>query len=143
MHLAPPCSSFSRARDRSMKTKLRSSDYPGGLPELCADSAAIVSQANRIAENAWSLACFCGKELGAVTLVENPASSYLWPLVDSMGTEGADRATDFCISCCMFGAPYQKEWDEGTVEERRRYETLRSLGGPLVLRRRGSEPGTW
>ena len=31
IHLAPPCSTFSRARDRSRKTRLRSPEFPGGL----------------------------------------------------------------------------------------------------------------
>jgi len=32
VHLAPPCASFSRARDRSHKTRLRSPSFPEGLP---------------------------------------------------------------------------------------------------------------
>ena len=31
LHFAPPCATFSRARDRSKKTRLRSSRCPGGL----------------------------------------------------------------------------------------------------------------
>jgi hypothetical protein len=32
IHLAPPCSTFSRARDRSALTKLGSSEFPAGVP---------------------------------------------------------------------------------------------------------------
>ena len=33
VHFAPPCSTFSRARGRSSATRLRSAEYPQGLPK--------------------------------------------------------------------------------------------------------------
>ena len=49
-HVAPPCSTFSRARDRNARTKLRSSAYPGGLYPT--DPA--TKEGNRIAVNTIS-----------------------------------------------------------------------------------------
>jgi hypothetical protein len=54
LHFAPPCSTYSRARDRSDATRLRSTEYPGGLPELSLSQQADVDAANRIAETCWS-----------------------------------------------------------------------------------------
>ena len=42
LHLAPPCSTFSRARDRSRRTRLRSARYPQGLPATRAQMHACV-----------------------------------------------------------------------------------------------------
>ena len=42
IHFAPPCSTFSRARDRSSKTRLRSADYPQGLPRFTSYTREVV-----------------------------------------------------------------------------------------------------
>ena len=44
-NVAPPCSSFSRARDRSARTRLRSTEFPGGLI-----SSQVVEDGNTIAK---------------------------------------------------------------------------------------------
>ncbi len=77
VHLAPPCSTFSRARDRSRKTSLRSSRRPHGIapgPEVLAGNA--------VALRAARLAVFAVTECGASVSMENPAISYLWPFLD-------------------------------------------------------------
>ena len=51
VHLAPPCATFSRARDRSTATKLRSADFPQGIPR----HAARTREANLVARNALDL----------------------------------------------------------------------------------------
>ena len=48
LHMAPPCSTFSRARDRSDQTRLRSMDHPQGLDP----TDARVARANTIAVRA-------------------------------------------------------------------------------------------
>ena len=48
-HMAPACATFSHARDRSPATRLRSSEFPEGLPDLDAGRALIVEIANDIA----------------------------------------------------------------------------------------------
>jgi hypothetical protein len=74
VHLAPPCSTFSRARDRSWKTRLRSKDRPQGPPSC----GPWCSTANKVARHSLELAEFAHGELKAVVTLENPHSSYLW-----------------------------------------------------------------
>ena len=74
IHLAPPCSTFSRARDRRADTRLRSMEHPQGIPPLTEE----VKYANAVAKRALELACWANRELGAVASVENPDGSYLW-----------------------------------------------------------------
>jgi hypothetical protein len=98
LHLAPPCATFSRARDRSWKTRIRSRKFPGGIPgrrHLC-------REANKIAESAFYLAEWAGKKGIAVT-VENPKNSYLWTFI-----ENTSIAQDVVFSPCCFGGKYRK-----------------------------------
>jgi hypothetical protein len=74
VHLAPPCSTFSRARDRSWKSRLRSKDRPQGLPGC----GPWCTTANKVARHSLELAEFAHDELKAVVTLENPHSSYLW-----------------------------------------------------------------
>ena len=52
VHFAPPCSTFSRARCRSGKTRLRSTAFPQGLPRF----ARYTRTANLIARNTLDFA---------------------------------------------------------------------------------------
>jgi hypothetical protein len=84
IHLAPPCSTFSRARDRSSTTKLRSSSHPAGLAWLNKEQELVADEANRIAEHALDFAAWAAKVLGAVVSFENPSGSYIWPFAESL-----------------------------------------------------------
>ena len=104
IHLAPPCSTFSRARDRSRKTRLRSSEFPAGLEPVSEK----VVVANRIAVAAYAFAEWAaGCELEAAVTMENPARSYLWDFVQ--GEAKTNNFQDIVFSQCRFGAPYKKE----------------------------------
>ena len=70
LHLAPPCSSFSRARDRRQNTRLRSFRAPEGL-----HASAEVIKANNVAKRAARLASWAHEELQAVVTLENPDTS--------------------------------------------------------------------
>ena len=109
VHLAPFCSTFSRARDRSSETKLRSSSHPAGLPTLSKEHRGIANEANAIAEHAVSIAVWAATSLDAVVCVENPAGSYLWPFVDGQSTMGRTSFEDAVVSQCLYGAPYRKD----------------------------------
>ena len=61
VHFAPPCSTFSRARDRSRKTKVRSRMRPGGLHPV----PDFVKEANEIAEVTYELAMKAAHDFGA------------------------------------------------------------------------------
>jgi hypothetical protein len=103
IHLAPPCATFSRARDRATRTKLRSNKNPEGLPSKQAQTSA----ANRIAAAAYNFAVWAANDLGALVSVENPATSYLWRFVDLL-PQADVLFSDIDLSACMFHAPYQK-----------------------------------
>ena len=102
LHFAPPCATFSRARDRSMKTRLRSSRCPAGLPSKRSQTRT----ANKVAKNAWNLAKWAAEELQALTTFENPQRSYMWQYLDEHCDTSGKHEID--LSACMFGAAYQK-----------------------------------
>ena len=102
LHLAPPCCTFSRARDRSRKTRLRSSAFPGGLPR-CSEQ---VKEANAIALAAFDLAVWAAR-LGILVSLENPRKSYIWDFYAEERPQGLD-GEDFYFCACMHGASYQK-----------------------------------
>ena len=103
VHLAPPCATFSRARDRSVKTRLRSSWYPEGLPGRQAQT----KEANLIARRAFALANWAADELGALVSLENPRRSYLWQFLDKYPV-AESVWHDVHFSPCLHGAAFQK-----------------------------------
>ena len=101
LHVAPPCATFSRARDRSWKTRLRSKDRPQGL----LGKGWQCKQANLIARHALDVVEFAVSECGAAASFENPLTSYMWAFLDF---DEALDFTDVTFSPCMFGATYRK-----------------------------------
>jgi hypothetical protein len=109
LHLAPPCSSFSRARDRAQSTKLRSASHPEGQLGLDADQRSLVTTANKIALQAFDFAVWAARDLSAVVSMENPSSSYMWLVLERARPRVKVLWQDLKISQCMFGAPYRKD----------------------------------
>jgi hypothetical protein len=110
IHLAPPCHTYSRARDRSPLTQLRSSSFPAGLPDLPEEQQEDAEMANRIADNTEDFAEWAAKELKAVVFLENPRRSYLWLYLAGRHSPSAVLAwRDFHVSQCLFGTPYKKD----------------------------------
>ena len=70
VHLAPPWATFSRARDRCFKTRLRSGWCPEGLPGKQVQT----KEANQIARRAYALAIWAADELGALVSLETRAA---------------------------------------------------------------------
>ena len=103
LHLAPPCATFSRARDRSSKTRLRSAKHPEGLKGV----ASKVDDANNIAFNAWDLAVWAAELLQAIVTLENPKTSYIWKFLEKERNISPD-IFDLPVSPCCYGASYQK-----------------------------------
>ena len=101
LHFAPPCSTFSRARDRSWRTRLRSTERPQGL----AGRGGQCRVANLVARNTLDLLEWSVRELGAVASLENPEASYLWLYLDFSADLVFQDAT---FSPCMFGADVRK-----------------------------------
>ena len=101
VHFAPPCSTFSRARDRSSWTRLRSGAFPGGMPKRTPHT----HTANLVARNTLDLAEWLVRDLGMAVSIENPERSYLWLFLDfSDGLPFVDAT----FSACMFGTCSQK-----------------------------------
>ena len=103
LHIAPPCHTFSRAKDRSGRTRVRSREKPDGLEPASWE----VIEANVIARNAYSLARWAREELKAFVSMENPESSYLWLVVSDLD-QASDKYSDVVFSPCCFGADVQK-----------------------------------
>ena len=97
-HAAPPCASFSRARDRSHRTRLRSSASPGGLYPY----DPVTKKGNAIARNTAASVDFL-VSLGGSGSWEQPAGSYMLPYLDSVEglrspREAADGLLDIWVA---------------------------------------------
>ena len=101
-HVAPPCASFSRARDRSYRTRLRSSSALGGLYPY--DPTTMTG--NAIARNTAASVDFL-VSLGASGSWEQPAGSYMLPYLDSVSALCSPREA-IVLHQCLFGRPYRK-----------------------------------
>ena len=109
LHFATPCCTFTRARDRSEKTRLRSSQHPEGLPDLDADQQSRVTTANDVALDAFDTAVWSARELSAVATLEGPATSYMWAFLARARPRFKVRWVDLKLSQCLFGTPWRKE----------------------------------
>ena len=103
LHLAPPCSTFSRARDRSARTRVRTRGRPGGIAPV----PQFVKDANKVATEAYDLALQAAHDWKAWVSMENPASSYLWIYLGEDHAQDED-CKDVVLSACRFGAPFKK-----------------------------------
>ena len=97
---ARPALPFSRARDRSFRTRLRSTAQPWGLFQHP------TSQLGNIFAYRSAFAVRVFLELGGSGSIENPASSYLWQVLDEL-LEGLE-CTDTFYHQCRFGSPFKK-----------------------------------
>ena len=104
LHLAIPCSTFSRARDRSHRTRVRSPTQLQGfspLPEKVRD-------ANLLAVSSAQTGAWVVSELGGCVSIENPAGSYLWPYLRSFGTMEGLPQLEVYLHMCRYGAAWKK-----------------------------------
>ena len=100
---APPCSSFSRARDRSARTRLRSTAHPGGLK-----SSQVVETGNTIARRTAELVTYLVNDLEARGSWEQPVGSYMLKYLDSIGAlDGVERG-ETVLHQCRYGRAYRK-----------------------------------
>ena len=101
LHFAPPCATFSRARDRSWRTRLRSMERPQGLR----GRGAQCRKANQIATCTKDFIEWAVVDLRAAVSLETPACSYLWSLLQFDSTL---IYSDFVFSPCRFGGDFRK-----------------------------------
>ena len=113
--LAPPCGTFSRARDRALPAEalaagaraprpLRDDVYVRGLPTLAGKDLLRVTDGNALADFTADVAEDCRRR-GRTFIIENPASSRLWalPAFARLGRESGVLAVDL-HHCCFGGA---------------------------------------
>lgn len=103
--LAPPCSSFSPARDRTRV--VRNHEYPWGVPNLPEHEQIKVDVGNACVKSTIKIIGWLD-QLGLPWVLENPHSSKIWRipqlrrLIDARHTQVI--VTDFC----MFNTPWRK-----------------------------------
>jgi hypothetical protein len=108
LHFATVCATFSRARDRSEATRLRSAEFPAGLPDLSPEKQKEVDCANLCAKHTWESAEWAAKELRAIVTLENPKESYIWLFFATLRASAKQLWEDVILSQCCFGTTYRK-----------------------------------
>ena len=103
-HVAPPCSTFSRARDRSARTRLRSREQPEGFDP----QERRTREGNEIALATADMVKFLVNELDAKGSWEQPAGGYMFDYLDQQqALEGLDRDWHI-LHMCRYGRAYKK-----------------------------------
>ena len=103
--LAPPCSSFSIARDRN--SQVRTSEWPGGLPNLPARLQAVVHTGNRCARAALRVIRTCLAE-GVPFAMENPRTSRIFLLPGFRQIVRNPAVHERVIDFCQYGVRWKK-----------------------------------
>ena len=93
VHLAPPCGTASRARERRISSSLRkrgvpepkplrSAQHPLGLPSVKPNTASFakVTSANKLYELTFDILCWALNEGCSIT-IENPTRSWFWAVL--------------------------------------------------------------
>ena len=105
--LAPPCQTFSLARDRSRP--VRSRELPWGFlaSQLTPDDAIAVLLGNRLAQSALTLFRSFVK-LGIPTILEHPLTSRLWHTAEICDLSHNKHVSIVELDQCQFGAKWKK-----------------------------------
>ena len=108
LHVGPPCSSFSMAVNRFLRWRMRSVQFPGGLPNLLPHQQEKVRVGNALADVAV-VVCKAQQRAGGAWQWEQPATS-LQLLYDPVAVFFAQFAVAWAYACvCAWGAPWRKE----------------------------------
>ena len=116
VHVAPPCGTASRARERPLPRHLalagvpqpkplRDSSHPSGLPNLQGVNLDRVTQANAIYQLCAELFALCHAR-GIPCTIENPRSSWLWEIDPFPYLVKNHTIADF--QNCMYGGARDK-----------------------------------
>ena len=103
--LAPPCTNFSVARDRTMV--VRSRMYPWGVPNLPPHEQNRVEVANVVMKACLTLLIALHKQ-GLPWILENPASSKMFFLPELVKLAADDNVTSVVVDFCQFGTDWKK-----------------------------------
>ncbi len=120
VHLAPPCGTYSRARERPIPAHLRrrnapcprplrTDDQPEGIgpDDLTAAEAVKVEKGNLIANFCAEIGEACLR-LGKWFSIKNPASSIIWLMPAMQQLLANDTVTTFTFHSCMWGGNRKK-----------------------------------
>ena len=110
VHLAPPCSTSSAARNTpGGPPPLRSAAYPDGLPGLGFRHRCQVSNANKLYSLTAAVCRFC-QESGIGWTLENPASSLFWATspVAQLSRDLSDSLYTSVFDACCWGGNRKK-----------------------------------
>ena len=104
LHLAVPCNTFSAARF----PKVRSKQWPRGVPQLSPKNLAVVKYANALTDAMLDLAGFAVAH-GCLVSIENPNSSSLWTYPAMVAFFGDQAVVDVnVVDYCEYGEVYKK-----------------------------------
>lgn len=103
--LAPPCSSFSIARDRTMV--VRSPAFPWGLPDLPQHELAKVNIGNACFRSAFKLIHTLDR-VGIPWILENPHSSKCWYLPPMRRLLDSHHTLVAVVDFCQYGTKWRK-----------------------------------
>eukprot|EP00959_Pyramimonas_sp_CCMP1952_P048541 1013409-Pyramimonas_sp.AAC.1 len=103
--LAPPCSSWSAARDRTCP--IRSRKFIRGIPGLDARDLAKVALGNATLDAALDLAR-SAQSAGVPWVLENPHTSKMWHDHKLKVFVARSRAVSIVTDYCLWGKPWRK-----------------------------------
>ena len=103
--LAPPCSSFSPARDRARVIRTR--DCPWGLPNLPLHEVHKLEVGNACFRAAIKIIKWLDKH-GIPWILENPSTSKAWLLPPLVQLEQANHTQSIVTDFCQFGTRWRK-----------------------------------
>ena len=103
--LAPPCSSFSIARDRTMV--IRSRAYPWGLPGLPEHEQHKVEVGNRCFQSAFKIIRWLDQH-AIPWILENPHSSKCWFLPPMQKLMSSPHTQVIVVDFCQYGTKWRK-----------------------------------
>ena len=103
--LAPPCSSFSVARDRTMV--IRSKLFPWGLPDLPPHEQDKIRVGNCCIRSTLKIISWLDS-WRLPWILENPYTSKVWYLPPLQQLMKSEHVHDIVCDFCMFGTPWRK-----------------------------------
>jgi hypothetical protein len=103
--LAPPCSSWSVARDRTYP--IRNERYPMGIPHLKPEDKAKIKIGNDTMHAAVTLAR-AAHEHGRPWVLENPHSSKMWRAPAMVRLRALEHVHEVVSDFCQWGKPWRK-----------------------------------
>ena len=120
-HLAPPCGTASRSRERPLPAELshikslplRSDEHPLGLPGLQNLDAIRVAASNRLYALALLVVCFLHLR-GSSVSIENPSNSHFWSIIVFFASQHEwmkqilEQLETNSFQACMYGSKRNK-----------------------------------